>query len=119
MSTDTTTATNADLPAPVTYSGTTYTKDSSDYRFAKFTYEFDKHFNEEYCINNSVNLEKDHIIFKVHLDDEDAVLFNTYLQAKTIVLFHAAKERTTNVRSQLAKSGTKAICLLPGEGYEI
>lgn len=50
MSTDTTTATNADLPAPVTYSGTTYTKDSSDYRFAKFTYEFDKHFNEEYCI---------------------------------------------------------------------
>ena len=76
-------------------------------------------FSEKYCVENSVNLEKDHIIFKVHLDDEDAVLFNKYLEAKTIVLFHAVKERTTNVISKLAETGAKAMCLTLGEGYEI
>ena len=76
-------------------------------------------FNEEYCINNSINLEKDHIIFKVHLDDEDAVLYNKYLEAKTIVLFHAIKEKTTNVISKLSETGAKAMCLTLGEGYEI
>ena len=76
-------------------------------------------FNEEYCKNNSVDLQKDHIIFKVHLDDDDVVLFNTYLQAKTIVLFHSTKEKTANAISNLAKSGTKAMCLSPGESYEI
>ena len=76
-------------------------------------------FNEEYCKNNSVNLQKDHIIFKVHLDDADVVLFNQYLQAKTIVLFHSTKERTVNVIENLSKEGANAMCLSPGESYEI
>ena len=76
-------------------------------------------FDEEYCKNNSVNLQKDHIIFKVHFDDADVVLFNQYLQAKTVVLFHSPKERTANVIENLAKDGTKALCLSPGESYEI
>ena len=76
-------------------------------------------FGEEYCKANTVNLQKDHIIFKVHLDDEDVMLYNTYLEAKTIVLFHAIKGRTVNVISNLTKSGTNAMCLAPGEGFEI
>lgn len=38
-----------DLPAPVTYGTTTYTKDSRAYRLDKFAYEFKDHFNAEYC----------------------------------------------------------------------
>jgi len=49
-STDPIKATNKELPEPVTYSDITYTKDDSNYRLAKFTYEFKKHFDEEYCI---------------------------------------------------------------------
>ena len=76
-------------------------------------------FNEEYCMNHSVNLKKDHIIFKVHFDDADVASFNQYLQAKTIVLFHSLKERTVNAIENLSKDGTKAMCLSPYESVEI
>ncbi len=39
VSTDTTQATNANLPASVTYDGVTYTKDTAEYRLAKFRAE--------------------------------------------------------------------------------
>ncbi|VYU34852.1 Ribonuclease [Clostridium tertium] len=76
-------------------------------------------FNEEYSKNNSVNLKKEHIIFKVHLDDADVTVLNTYLQAKVVILFHSAKERTINVISNLAKFGTEAMCLSPDDSYEL
>ena len=50
VSTKTDSATNADLPSPVTISGTTYTKDNAEYRIAKFANEFNLHFNMEYSL---------------------------------------------------------------------
>ena len=44
-------------------------------------------FNEEYAKNNSVNLQKDHIIFKVHFDDVDVVEFNKHLKCKNYSTF--------------------------------
>lgn len=48
-STDSLKATNELLPAPVVYSEVTYTNDTAEYRLAKFTSEFDQHFDKEYC----------------------------------------------------------------------
>ena len=76
-------------------------------------------FNEEYSINNSVNLQKDHIIFKVHFDDVDVMKFNNYLKSKTIILFHSNKEKTVNVISNLNEAGVKAMCLAPGTSYDL
>ena len=76
-------------------------------------------FNEEYSINNSVNLQKDHIIFKVHFDDVDVMKFNNYLKSKTILLFHSNKEKTVNVISNLNEAGVKAMCLAPGTSYDL
>lgn len=74
-------------------------------------------FNEEYCKNNSIKLQKGHVIFKVHFDDVDVVEFNKYLKAKTIILFHSNKEKTVNVISKLNNNGVNAMCLTPGESY--
>ena len=76
-------------------------------------------FDEDYCKDNSINLQKEKIVFKVHLDDEDVVVYNNHLQAETIVLFHSPKANTANAVANLAKSGAKAMCIMPGEGYEI
>ena len=76
-------------------------------------------FNEEYAKNNLVNLQKDHIIFKVHFDDVDVVEFNKHLNAKTIVLFHSNKDKTVNVISTLKDNGVNAMCLAPGESYSL
>lgn len=76
-------------------------------------------FNEEYSINNSVNLQKNHIIFKVHFDDVDVMKFNNYLKSKTIILFHSNKEKTVNVISNLNEAGVKAMCLAPGTSYDL
>ena len=76
-------------------------------------------FNEEYAKNNSVNLQKDHVIFKVHFDDVDVVEFNKHLNAKTIVLFHSNKDKTVNVISNLKDIGVNAMCLAPGESYSL
>ena len=48
-STDLMAATNEELDAPVEYSGKIFTHDTQDYRKEKFTNEFDKHFDKEYC----------------------------------------------------------------------
>lgn len=48
-STDPSTATNETLNEPVQYDDKIYTNDTQDYRLAKFTNEFDKHFDKEYC----------------------------------------------------------------------
>lgn len=48
-STDATQITGAELPEPVIYGTKTYTHDTREYRLAKFTYEFQDHFNFEYC----------------------------------------------------------------------
>lgn len=42
-------ATNELLPEPIVYDDITYTNDTAEYRLAKFTKEFDKHFDKEYC----------------------------------------------------------------------
>ena len=76
-------------------------------------------FNEDYAKNNSVNLQKDHIIFKVHFDDVDVIEFNKHLEAKTIVLFHSNKDKTVNVISNLKDNGVNAMCLAPGESYSL
>ena len=53
--TNTDKATNETFDAPRTFTSATgvvskeYTKDDAEYRLAKFTYEFTKHFNTEYC----------------------------------------------------------------------
>ena len=75
-------------------------------------------FNDEYSINNLVNLQKDHVIFKVHFDDVDVMRFNNYLKAKTIILFHSNKDKTVNVISNL-NTGVNAMCLAPGESYNL
>ncbi|MBC5625484.1 MBL fold metallo-hydrolase [Clostridium sp. NSJ-49] len=76
-------------------------------------------FNDEYCKNNLVKLQKGHVIFKVHFDDVDVVEFNEYLKAKTIILFHSNKDKTVNVISNLANTGVSAMCLSPGESYNL
>ncbi|SCI98701.1 Ribonuclease TTHA0252 [uncultured Clostridium sp.] len=76
-------------------------------------------FNNEYAQNNSVKLQKGHVIFKVHFDDADVVEFNEYLKAKTIILFHSNKEKTANVISNLDNIGVSAMCLSPGESYNL
>lgn len=48
-STDPDAATNVELAVPVEYNNVTYTQDTKEYRLAKFTSEFDKHFDKEYC----------------------------------------------------------------------
>lgn len=50
VSTDATQATNEPLESPVTYGETQYTIDNSDYRLAKFSYEFEDHLDKEYCL---------------------------------------------------------------------
>ena len=76
-------------------------------------------FNDEYCKNNLVKLQKGHVIFKVHFDDVDVVEFNEYLKAKTIILFHSNKDKTVNVISNLANTGVSAMCLSTGESYNL
>ena len=76
-------------------------------------------FNDEYAKSNSVNLQKEHIIFKVHFDDVDVIEFNKYLKSKTIILFHSNKEKTANVISKLTETGVKAMCLTPGGSYNL
>ncbi len=48
VSTDSTAATNAALPAPITYAETVYNTDSADYRLAKFKAEVADHFNMDF-----------------------------------------------------------------------
>ena len=48
VSTNTTTATNLSLDAPVIYNGIEYTIDSAEYRLAKFRAEFDDYFDRHY-----------------------------------------------------------------------
>lgn len=48
-STDPTAATGNELAEPVQYDNKTYINDTQEYRLAKFTNEFDKHFDKEYC----------------------------------------------------------------------
>jgi hypothetical protein len=76
-------------------------------------------FNEDYAKNNSVKLQKDHVIFKVHFDDVDVIEFNKYLNAETIILFHSNKDKTVNVISNLKDIGVNAMCLAPGESYNL
>lgn len=76
-------------------------------------------FNEDYARNNSVKLQKGHVIFKVHFDDEDVVEFNKYLNAKTIILFHSNKDKTVNVISSLNDTGVNAMCLTLGKSYNL
>lgn len=42
--------TGATLSSSVTYAGTTYTKDTKEYRLAKFKAEFEQHFDKDYCL---------------------------------------------------------------------
>lgn len=48
-STDPNAATNNELSSSVEYNNVVYTNDTKEYRLAKFTSEFDKHFDKEYC----------------------------------------------------------------------
>ena len=48
-STDPDAATGNELAEPVQYDNKTYINDTQEYRLAKFTNEFDKHFDKEYC----------------------------------------------------------------------
>lgn len=48
VSTDSTAATNAALPAPITYAGIVYNTDSAAYRLAKFKAEVANHFNMDF-----------------------------------------------------------------------
>lgn len=49
-STDTTAATNEPLETSVTYNGVTYDTDSTAYRLAKFSNEFNQYLDKEYCL---------------------------------------------------------------------
>ena len=86
VTTDTDQATNEDIE-PVTYDGVEYTKDTKEYRLAKFSAELSNHFIEEAIIFYYLFTE----IF-LSIDQREKNAFPTYLADKDrwIVLFYDA-----------------------------
>lgn len=86
VSTDTDQATDGDIE-PVTYDGVEYTKDTKEYRLAKFSTELSDHFVEEAIIFYYLYTE----IF-LSIDQREKNAFPTYLADKDrwIVLFYDA-----------------------------
>ena len=86
VSTDTGQATNADI-TPVTYGGVEYTKDTKEYRLAKFSAELSNHFVEEAIIFYYLFTE-----IMLSIDQREKNAFPTYLSdiGKWIVLFYDA-----------------------------
>ena len=86
VSTDTDQATGADIP-PVTYGGVEYTKDTAEYRLAKFSAELSDHFIEEAVIFYYLFTE----IF-LSIDQREKNAFPTYIASEDrwIVLFYDA-----------------------------
>ena len=86
MSTDTAQATGSTIPS-VTYDGVTYTKDTAEYRLAKFSAELSNHFIEEAIIFYYLFTE----IF-LSIDQREKNAFPTYLydEDRWIVLFYDA-----------------------------
>lgn len=76
-------------------------------------------FDEEYCQRNHIDIQKEKIAFKLHLDIDEVLDLNDTVQARQVLLFHGERERSVPLIQELARRGTEARCLKPGESWTI
>lgn len=66
--------------------------------------------DDQYCAANAVKIQRQKIVFKVHLDDDDVMMLQNHLHAKQIILFHAPQENMQLIIERLQAKGVKAGC---------
>jgi len=76
-------------------------------------------FDETYCHDHNLNIQKMTIPFKLHLDDDDVITLNDQVQAKKVVLVHTEKKAASNLLKRLSQTGVEAICPALNESWEL
>ncbi len=76
-------------------------------------------FDEPWCQQNHVYLQKSRIDYKIHLDYDDTLALNAQVKPKQAHLFHVENDQTTALAKELTRQGTQVITMETGDTWEI